>query len=261
MSWSTALQYGKAAIARHSPPSVARVDTGLPLGARIGSLMSLQVTPFIRANSAGGLTAIPERSAEIIQAISTVGIDVGGSVHRYYASTGDDETLPERFLQVFTDEHGDVKELLHCTQVARFIPQTEADQRAFTGEGDAGLGQKTFSLWRDQLAAMGVAEALLKSAFGDQPSIEYQRDCGGPDTEFVKPFEGVETRVDTSLGDKGLKQAIFYMPYARTLFDGSKECLIITTEILQEQDGTDQREIHVDFAIGVPVAQERVTIQ
>jgi hypothetical protein len=52
------------------------------------------------------------------------------------------------------------------------------------------------------------------------------------------------------------------MPYARQLGDGSKEYLLITTEIVQSVNGdARKRGIHVDFVVGIPVEQERLVIQ
>ena len=52
------------------------------------------------------------------------------------------------------------------------------------------------------------------------------------------------------------------MPYVRRLADGSREYLIITTEIVESVDGDERRRgIHVDFVIGIPMEQERIVIQ
>lgn len=257
MGWSKALDYAKAHLRRDDAP--VRVDEGLPLGARIGGILEVQLSPFVRANTGGGLVAIPEQTSELIKAISRVRISVAGSLHRFYTSAGDADDEREVFLQVYTDPKGDVSEYMHCTRLLRFIPETVDDQNAYTGEGGVGLGEPTFSLWKEQLAGMGVDPILLESAFGAKESLEYQRDAGGAEA-FVKPFEGVETRIDDALGENGLKQKVFYMPYVRNLPGGGQEFLVITTEIVEEQNGLGRREIHVDFAIGLPIEKERVTV-
>lgn len=203
--------------------------------------------------------AIPSVTSELIQAISRIRIKVAGSLHRYYVSTGEGADQTERFLQVYTDEQGQVKECLHCTRLLRFTPETVEDQNAYTGDGGAGLGESTFALWKEQLSTMGVAADLLESAFGSNENIEYQRDVGGAES-FVSPFEGIETRIDDAMGENGLKQKVYYMPYTRNLPGGVQEYLIITTEIVEEQNGLGRREIHVDFAIGLPIEKERVAI-
>ena len=52
------------------------------------------------------------------------------------------------------------------------------------------------------------------------------------------------------------------MPYVRTLPDGGREYLLITTEIVESVDGdANRRGIHVDFVVGIPIEQERIVIQ
>lgn len=261
MGWSSAMNYIKAGAAKAGlvTKEPVRVDATLPFGARIGGILTLQLTPFIRANSGGSLVAIPDQSDELIVAISRLRMSLAGTLHRFYTAKGDQSAEAERFLQVYTDEQGAVTETMHCTRIVRFVPETVQDQNAYTGEGGAGLGDVAFTLWREQLAGMGVAADLLASAFGEHESIEYWRDAGGK-APFVAPFKGIETRVDDAQGENGLKQQIYYMPYVRNLPGGGQEFLIITTEIVEEQDGKGRREIHVDFSIGLPMEKERITI-
>jgi hypothetical protein len=55
---------------------------------------------------------------------------------------------------------------------------------------------------------------------------------------------------------------MYFMPYVRRLADGSREYLLITTEIVESVDGdANKRGIHVDFVIGIPMEQERIVIQ
>ena len=139
MGWDSALRYAKAKFGKTtSAPAATRVDTGLPFGARIGSLLSLQLSPFIRANAAGALVAVPERSEELITSISRLRVGATGSIHRFYVATGDDDGR-EAFLQVYSEE-GAPKDVMYCNRIARFIPETIELQQAFTGESDAGLG-------------------------------------------------------------------------------------------------------------------------
>lgn len=266
MGWSNAITYAKALAANHGigAKPQARIDDGLPLGGRIGGLLKVQLSPFIRANASGALVAIPLQSDELICAVSLIKLDLGGCLHRYYLALGDKLGDVERFLEVYTsaqdENQGKGPELLHCTRLIRFIPETAEDQASYTGEAGAGLGEASFTLWREQMAVMGVDPILLASAFGELDSLDYQRDAGSPSMAFVAPFSGTETRIDDAYGETGLKQSIVYMRYRRTLANGDQECLVITTEIVEEQNGQPRREIHVDFAIGLPVEEERITI-
>lgn len=261
MAWRDAYKYVRGMAARHGMGSgEQREDQGLPLGGRIGGMLKMQKTPFIHANTNGSLMEIPGDGDTLIKAVSRVNLDMSGSLYRYYLATGDDDSQ-EKYLQLYQDDKGQVAELMYCTRLTRLIPETEEDQEAYLGRAGYGLGDKSYTLWREQLAGLGFDEADLKNVFGTEDSITYQRDAGDPQAEFVRPFSGTETRIDDAGGEHGLKQEVVFMPYARDVV-GSPEYLLITTEIVLSQDGdSSKRGIHVDFMIGIPLEQDRVVIQ
>ena len=266
MSWQSALSYAKGIAEKHGLTGDAKQqDVDLPLGARIGGVLQLQKAPFIRAISNGSFIEMPTDVHSVIKAISRVNLNLTGSLYRYYLATGD-ENEKEVFLQVYVNEQGYVTEAIYCTQLTRLIPETEEDQKIYMGLSGCGLGDKSYSLWRDQLEELGFGEADLHAAFGEYLEIEYHRDSGDPELDFVKPFVGSETRLDDAKGERGLKQDVYFMPYRREISDwdikGNVEYLLITTELVQSKNGdTSKREIHVDFMVGIPVDVERVLIQ
>ena len=266
MGWKDALQYVKGAAEKKGflDESVQQ-DLGLPLGARIGGIIQLQKTPFIRAISNGSFIEMPVDSQNIIKAISCVNLNISGKVYRYYLALGD-AGQKEIFLQIYVNAQGEIGDIVYCSQLTRIIPETEEDQQLFMGLSGYGLGDRSYCLWREQLAELGYGEADLRAAFGDEEAIEYWRDAGDPEQEFIQPFIGSETRLDDAQGINGLKQEIYYMPYRREINTqeggGSLEYLFITTEIVKSQNGdSSKRDIHVDFMVGIPVELERVVIQ
>ncbi len=261
MSWQNVLRYVRAIAGKNGlDPKARREDDGLPLGARVGSLVQLQKSPVIRAQGNGSLIGMPADGEDRILAVSHIKLQLAGAVHRFYLSKGDHDAK-EKFLQTYCDEHGKVAEMLYCTQLARVIPETAQDQDAYTGVAGAGLGEHDYTLWREQLADT-FGDAELMHVFGDSERIDYRRDIGDPHAPFVAPLAGKETRIDDAAGMQGLQQEIYFMPYVRDLPGGGKEYLVITTEIIASIDGdTSRRAIHVDFVIGIPVEQERVVFQ
>lgn len=263
MSWTDAFNFAKKGVAKHGDAPTAlteRVDAGLPLGARIGAMLTMQMSPLIRANANGSLVAMPATADALIKAVGRVRLNLEGNLHRFYLDLEDQDCEQERFLQVYTNAPGTVAEILYCTRLTRIIPETKEEQDAFTGEGGVGLGVKTYTLWKTQLEELGLSASALQLVFGDTDHIEYTRDTGGLD-DFKPPYVGSETRVDDTNGEHGLKQKIYFMPYVRGI-GGGLEYLLITTEIVESQDGdTSRRSIHVDFMIGIPMELERVTVQ
>jgi hypothetical protein len=261
MGWKDAFDYMRGVASKHGVSAAAkREDDGLPLGARIGSLIALQQTPFIRASSNGSLIVAPGPSDTGIVAVSKIKLNMAGGLFRYYLAKGDTDAK-EKFLQVFKNAQGEVAEIMYCSQLARVIPETAEDQDAYTGQAGAGLGDASYTLWREQLADT-LDEADLQLVFGDSDRLDYLRDAGDADDEFVVPFHGSETRLDDAGGINGLQQEMYFMPYVRQLAGGGNEYLLITTEIINSVNGdTSRRGIHVDFVIGIPLEQERVVIQ
>lgn len=263
MSWNDACKYMRGVAAKHGIESArpaARVDTGLPMGARVGGVVTMQKSPFIRAECNGSLVTAPDDGDTLIRAISRVNLDISGQLFRYFLDTGDNGSQ-QKFLQVLQDARGAVAEILYCTQLTRVIPESEEDQGAFMGLSGSGLGDKSYTLWRTQIGDLGIDAADLAVIFGDSDRIEYRRDAGDPATDFISPFTGIEMRVDDANGEHGLEQNLYFMPYVRELNDG-REYLLITTEIVKSRDGdASRRSIHVDFMIGIPLEVDRVLIQ
>jgi hypothetical protein len=259
MGWKDVFSYTKALAANKGVGTTTRADDNLPLGARIGSVVQMQMSPMIRAQTNGSLIAMPDAGDTRILAVSQIRLEPSTALFRLYLATGD-ANADEKFLQVFSNDDGTVAEMLYCTQLARVIPETADDQDAYTGVAGYGLGDASYTLWREQLADM-VSAADLANAFGDADHITYARDAGGSDAAFVQPFTGREIRIDDAQGMTGLKQQMYFMPYVRELAGGGREYLLITTEIIESVDGQAKPGIHVDFVIGIPVEQERITVQ
>ncbi len=261
MGWKNVFSYVRGMAGNHGlDGKERREDEGLPMGARIGSLVQMQKGSVIRAQANGSLIAMPADGDTRVLAVSQIKLNLEGALFRFYLAKGDQDA-DEKFLQIYSDGNGDIAEIMYCTQLARVIPETAEDQDAYTGVAGAGLGDASYTLWREQLADT-LSEAELAAVFGDSDRIDYLRDAGNVDAAFVRPFFGKETRIDDAGGKQGLKQEMYYMPYVRELAGGGREYLIITTEIIDSVNGdTSKRGIHVDFVIGIPMEQERIVLQ
>lgn len=259
MAWKDVFSYVRGIASKQGVvEGEARMDEGVPLDARIGSVVQLQASPIIRAQANGSLVKMPDAGDARILAVSQMRLEPRTELYRLYLDKGD-EDAKEKFLQLFCADDGKVAEILYCTQLARVIPETADDQDAYTGQAGYGLGDAGYTLWREQLADM-LDEASLATVFGDSERLDYARDAGGD--AFVQPFKGREIRIDDARGVHGLRQELYFMPYVRALADGGREYLLITTEVIESVDGdSSKRGIHVDFVIGIPMEQERIVIQ
>ena len=266
MGWKDAITYARASLASHGVEAAkveVRADDELPFKMRIGSLLTLQLNPFVTAEIGGSIMTTPQQ-AMTIKAISRLRLDMAGQIFRAYVSTGDKDDKNEVFLQLYVGTSGEVEEAMYCTRLTRFYPETAEDQANFTGESGVGLGQKTYALSSDQLIDLGLAPSLVKVVCGEAGQLEYTRSTGGSELEYVPPFVGTESRVDDATGDSGLTQSVYFMPYARSIgLDGmTSEHLLISCETVASIDGdASKREIHVDFMVGLTLDKERFTIQ
>jgi hypothetical protein len=264
MAWKDVFGYVRSmADKRNVTQGETRADDGVPLGARIGSLVQMQQSPLIRAQTDGSLIALPDAAETRVVALSQLKLEPHTELFRLYLSTGDGhgDGGRETFLQLFSNRDGELAEILYCTRLTSIIPETADDQDAYMGTAGYGLGDAGYTLWREQLAGL-LADADLANVFGELDRIDYVRDAGNPDAQFVAPFHGREIRIDDAQGKHGLRQELFFMPYARRLAGGGKEVLTITTEIVDSVDGDrSRRGIHVDFVIGIPMEAERIVVQ
>jgi len=239
MAWKDVFGYMRSMAAKKGVGATERPEEGAPLGARIGSVVQVQRSPVIRAQAMGSLIAMPADGDTRVLALSQLRLEPDTELYRLYLATGDTDDH-EVFLQVFGAHDGAVEEILFCTQLARIIPETWDDQQAYTGAAGYGLGDQSYTLWREQLAGQ-LDDATLSTVFGDGDSIDYTRDAGAPGAAFYPPFRGSETRIDDAEGKRGLRQELYFMPYVRQLAGGGKEYLLITTEIVESVDGDESK--------------------
>lgn len=232
-----------------------RADDGLPLRARIGSVLTIDESVF----RIGTLVIPPTQAELMIVAISRIKPASGhmaGCIYRYYLTTGDTDGETEKFLQIAVQDSR-VVEIEYFSELIRHYPQTREEWDIFTGANGCGIGESTFSVNRGQMPE-NLGEVRIQQAFSAGDELVYHRQIG--DGDFEPPLQAIETRVDDSGGEHGLQQKVIYMPYARAgeFFDG--ETLLVSTEILKSEDGLPKEGAHVDFMVGLPVRENQVCI-
>lgn len=257
--------YLKALAVRHGlTHNTAHANDQLPLGARIGGGVTMQMTPYIRAQAAGSFVQAPDAALLTIQAIGHLhGLLDSGDLYRLYTEVGDDDSDGRAYLQIETDADGDLLEITSWTRIARIIiPVSEEDQATFFDGKPGGIGEQVFTLYRDDLIAMGYTDTELVPIFGEVDHIDYARAIGDAQTPFVPPLSGQEIRIDDANGTRGLQQDVTVMIYLRALQDGSNEMLMISAELVQSHNGdSTKRDVHVDFMAGIMLDPVRVQIQ
>lgn len=264
MGWQRALNYAKELTEKRGWTESNREDEGLPMNARIGSVMQVQLSPFITASAQGSLVEVPvvgDRATGdfLIKAISRINTNLTGSLYRFYIDV-DAAKNRETFVQIYTNEQGEIQEAIYFHLLTRLYPETEEDQQIYRGELGYGLGDKGYSLWRYQLEELGMPAAQLDASFNEQETLDYVRDAGDASAEFVSPYKGVEVRLDDAQGKNGLQQDIHFMPYRRESMQYVEYLLISTEVVTRVNDNERPCDIHVDFMVGLPLDIERIRI-
>jgi hypothetical protein len=257
MAWNDVTRLGKALFQKHTGGPEPTATPDVPLQARIGSVVKIQQTPFIRAEVDGSLVQAPTPQEDRIVAISRVKLGEAGDLYRFFLAT--EETAPcVKFLQVYRTAQGHVSDMEYFSSLTSFVPETAEDQDLFTGRSGHGLGDREYQIWREQVVD-ALPDQVLAAAFANDQPLTFVRDSGG-DAEFTKPYQVQETRVETANGEQGLNQEVFFVPYRRQVGQTS-EALLIATQVVSSADGDDsKRSITVWFYSGVPVEMDRVQI-
>ena len=227
-------------------------DVGLPYGGHIGALAQVNDAAFLVANMLGSIVEPPGTGEVVVKAISRVRMDGWPNdtqLHRYYLTTGDDGMEKERYIQVVSNS-GVPREAMYFSSLFRLYPDSPDVIRFYNGEDEKDRigGQEWFfarsdlEKWlnKSQLQTLGTMEELV-----------YQRAVG--DGVYHPPLTGVENRIDDAVGNTGLRQRLWCMPHVRAL-DTIQEHLVISLEIMDTHDGKREKEVHVDFMVGISIA-------
>ncbi|WP_232437246.1 DUF2491 family protein [Burkholderia ubonensis] len=245
-----------------------RVDTGLPLGARIGGMIELVLADF--ALLEGTLLVVPPAAQMPIVAVSRLHIDADAdlSIFRMYTDTGTDRNGQGAFLQVMTarNDFQDVREIAYYQFLYREYPVTADEQDAFLGNG-YGLGQDHYDMDRDELAQIAHLAgnpARVDALLGGNDAIGFERDAPGGD--YIRPWTGRERRLDDSVGEKGVEKTHSFMQYVRRLpagpaqESGPIERLWIDFEHVETMDGRPAEAVWVDYFAGLAIDPLRVKV-
>lgn len=270
MGWKDAFNYAKKPFTK---PEVHE-DTGLPLGAKIGSIISFSSTPFIKFQLAGSICRSPVYDKAQIVAVSRLHVPINGRLFRYYIDAGGNSENTETYIQVYENAAGNVDEVIYFDKLARHLPQSYEEMEVFTGVARCGVGEQAYCLDTNTLTELcNLSPSVVSQACGEAGAVEYHRAWADSSEAYSLPFYGNEERIDDCAGLTGLKQNVIYAPYVRNLSSdisgGSlEEHLSICTEISSSTSGTNFnvdnlgsiKSIHVDFMVGIPLELSRIQI-
>jgi len=139
-------------------------------------------------------------------------------------------------------------------QVLQTHPQDEEELLSYQGRG-YGLGESVYTLADQHAVPEGMPE--MSAAIAD--GLVYQRDLDGGD--YVRPLSAVEEMIFDSEGASGLKQALRFAPYCRSLpvvKDPERLTISLVTGISKNHQPSS--ECRVDFFAGIDVPVSKIQI-
>jgi hypothetical protein len=198
---------------------VDRLDSWLPQGLRIGSIISLNENWFYTNEGLGGTIPKPEELTGTIQYLSYVDVDSKIRLFRAFIN-------PDLFLQ-FTIRKDDK----HLEEIHLFSTvYTDFPQEWETVLGPDGLGQMEFY---------------------DSPGNRFYR-VTGANSSYEKPQEAEERGIFDPAGQKGWITDLSYHFYQRILSDDkTPEFLLIQVEDVREENGQPGDRASVTYSLGI----------
>jgi hypothetical protein len=224
----------------------AAQDSHLPLKVTLKSTITLDINPILSAITHGAMINISLDNLKFlkVKAISSIvlaGMDTQ-KIYRFYFEYNEDNRL---FLQVLCNKNNVsvIDDILLCASTTEPL-STEEDIAFFRGDNDVGLGEKHYRFSQQDLTSFLSENEVEKRlhATDDKNSVEYERI--EPAENFIPAFNGVETVIFDSLGEKGEQHQILnFMPHSRSLQGSVFEKLIVAFWVTTSQNGA---EIPVD---------------
>lgn len=150
-------------------------------------------------------------------------------------------------------------EVFHYTYLLRLVPAISDDLIPYTGEVDYGIGDAEFCLEADLLQHSILPESAWREVLAERESLKYYRDTP-TDADYIRPYSGSENRLDDPYGYTGISQRVVYMPYHRKLSSGATERLLINCEHVESVDGEPERDLHVNFYIGLALSPSAIKV-
>lgn len=220
----TKFGYKKAETVKVDGHKVERLDSWLPQGLRIGSIVSLNEMWFALNQGLGGSAPTPSEMTHTVKQVSSLVINSDIKLVRAYLTD-------DLYIQ-FTMEKKAADTEYKLIQVHLFqVVFTDFPQDWESVLGPDGLGQYLFT---------------------DNDGHEFHRATGNGD--YSAPESAVERGISDAAGQTGWVTDINYHLYERQLDADTTESLLIQVEEVREQNGQPGDSAFVTFAVGIEIS-------
>ena len=225
----TKFGYKKVETIKVDGQKVERLDSWLPQGLRIGSIVTLNENWFSINQAFGGSAPTPETMNHTVKMISSLVINSGIKLVRAYLT----DDLYIQFTMQFTQP---APLALPLPPSAYKLIEIHLFQVVFTDFPTD---------WESVLGPDGLGQYI----FTDNDGHEFHRVTGNGD--YCEPQSAVERGISDAAGQTGWVTDINYHLYERQLDATSTESLLIQVEEVREQNGQPGDSAYVSFAVGI----------
>lgn len=233
----------------------------IPFNAKIGSMLNIQdVNVFLRSSFAGGLVIAPKEHENTVVALGRIGLGDVGDLYKIYLTKRDSPVV--KFIQVFQDHTGAMKDVQYFSLLSSVIPTTSEDFDLLTGANGDGLGDISYCLDKEFVLSSNTVDAsVVETAFaGKGDGIDFIRNAGG-DNQYFSPFVCDETYIGNREGTQGCEMQTYFMPYVRQFSNGGNEYLMVATHELSSKDSnTSYQEVSTHYSIGIDVDSNSIQV-
>ncbi|MBF0556684.1 MAG: DUF2491 family protein [Nitrospirae bacterium] len=209
-----------------------RVDSTIPLGLKINSIVKIDETKFI-INEGILKVQSPGASTHTVVAAGKYTIGSMSNYKVYLQSTMDKED--ESIIQVVV-ENTEIISLAYFKVIDEIFPASEDEWGVWLNYGTGLIGYKDFII---------------------DGELVYQRTIGSPQQDYIEPIEFTETVALDAYGMTGMKVDCLSMRYARDA--GISEYVVVTMEKVKDEFGT-VKEAGITIMAGIELAEPELEI-
>ncbi|MCG6551095.1 MAG: YjfK family protein [Candidatus Magnetominusculus sp. LBB02] len=187
-----------------------RVDSAIPLGLKINSIVKIDGTKFII--NEGKLKVLPPGpGTHTVVAAGKYTLASMSNYKLYLQSTMDKED--ESIIQIVVD-NTELISLAYYKVIDEIFPANEDEWGVWLNEGTGLIGYRDFII---------------------EGELVYNRTVGSPAQDYIEPLEFTETVALDPYGETGMKIDCLSMRYARDV--GINEYIVVTMEEVKDETG------------------------
>jgi hypothetical protein len=211
-----------------------RVDSAIPLGLKINSIVKIDETKFM-LNEGNLKVQSPGPGTHTVVAAGKYTLGPMSNYNVFLQSTMDKED--ESIIQIVV-ENTDIISLAYYRVIDEIFPASDEE----------------WGTWLDyETGLIGYKDFIIDG------ELEYRRTIGGPDVNYVEPLEFTETIALDPYGMDGMRVDCLSMRYGREVSQDMMEYLVVTMEKVMDEFGA-VKDAGITIMAGIELVEPELEI-